>query len=314
MTLIEAAKLQQTPLQRGVIEIFPKVSPVLERLPFFPVNGQAYVYNQEETLPGVGFRSVNACYTPDTGVINPHVERLYILGGISQYDRALVKTQGNLNNLRALHDAMKAKATALLYTRVFFTGDNTANPTEFDGLYNRLTGNQRINGAGQVFDLACLDKAIDAVQGYPDVIYCNKIMRREISAAVRAAGQSIETVTGAFGQQLPAYAGIPIAVIEEDETGEEILGFEECKADIYVVRFGVKEYVCGLQSGALDVEDLGLDDCMYKTLIEWIAGLGVFHPRAAAIYENIKQSGSVCEEECSTTSTSTSTSSTTTTA
>jgi hypothetical protein len=38
LTLLEAAKLVQDPLKRGVIEIFPRVSPVLERLPFFEVN------------------------------------------------------------------------------------------------------------------------------------------------------------------------------------------------------------------------------------------------------------------------------------
>ena len=42
ITLLEAAKLVTDPLKRGVIEIFPRVSPVLERLPFFNVNGQAY--------------------------------------------------------------------------------------------------------------------------------------------------------------------------------------------------------------------------------------------------------------------------------
>jgi len=314
LTLIEAAKLQQTPLQRGVIEIFPRVSPVLERLPFFPVNGMAYVYNQEETLPGVAFRGINESYTADTGVVNPAVERLFIFGGISQYDRALVKTQGNVNNLRAVHDAMKAKAEALLFTRTFFKGNNTVNGKEWDGLENRLSGAQVIDNGCNDFSLACLDRTIDAVQGSPDVIFCNKIMRREISAAVRAAGQAIETVTGAFGQQLPAYAGIPIAVIEDDNEGNEILGFTEgcCSTSIYVVRFGIKEYVCGLQAGAMDVEDLGANGIFLETLIEWIAGLGVFHPKAAARYRHITMSDKVCEDDtCSTTSTTSSTSSTT---
>ena len=58
ITLLEAAKLVQDPLKRGVIEIFPRVSPVLERLPFFNVNGQAYKYNQEQTLPGIAFNDL----------------------------------------------------------------------------------------------------------------------------------------------------------------------------------------------------------------------------------------------------------------
>jgi len=116
LTLLEAAKLVTDPLQRGVIEIFPRTSPVLERLPFFTVNGQAYKYNQEQTLPGIAFRGINETYTEDTGVVNPAVEALYIMGGLSKVDRALVKTQGNINNLRAIYDGMKAKACALTYT------------------------------------------------------------------------------------------------------------------------------------------------------------------------------------------------------
>ena len=50
LTLLEAAKLVQDPLKRGVIEIFPRVSPVLERLPFFEVNGQAYTAVKIGTL------------------------------------------------------------------------------------------------------------------------------------------------------------------------------------------------------------------------------------------------------------------------
>jgi len=142
LTLLEAAKLVQDPLKRGVIEIFPRVSPVLERLPFFNVNGQAYKYNQEETLPGIAFRGINESYTESTGIVNPQVEALYVLGGISSVDRALVKTQGNVNNLRAVYDSMKAKAAALEYTKKFFKGDNSTDPNEFDGLENRLTGDQ----------------------------------------------------------------------------------------------------------------------------------------------------------------------------
>jgi hypothetical protein len=36
ITLLEAAKLVQDPLKRGVIEIFPRVSPVLERMKATP--------------------------------------------------------------------------------------------------------------------------------------------------------------------------------------------------------------------------------------------------------------------------------------
>ncbi len=300
ITLLEAAKLVQDQLARGVIEIFPRVSPVLERLPFFPVTGQAYKYNTEKTLPGVAFRGIGESYTESTGVVNPQVEALYVLGGISAVDRALVQTQGNVNNLRATYDAMKAKAVSLTYTKKFFKGNSETDPNEFDGLERRLLNAQVMpmgsSAGGDTLDLATLDTMLDQVQGSPDVIFCNKTMRRKISALARAANQATETVNDAFGRQLQAYAGIPIAVIEDDKDGNPILGFTEddCNGDaaectsIYAVRFGAAEYVSGLQSGDMAVIDLGLNKTKYETLIEWICGLGVFHPKAAARLRGIK--------------------------
>lgn len=283
LTLLEAAKLVQDPLKRGVIELFPRTSPVLLRLPFFNINGQAYRYNVEETMPGIAFRGINESYSADTGVVNPATEPLFILGGLSRTDRALVKTQGNINNLRSIYDGMKAKAAALTFTDRFFNGDNSSDPNEFDGLKVRLTGDQAIKVNSEL-SLTALDYVIDQVQGSPDVLFMNKTCRRKVSQLVRASGQATEVVNDAFGRQLAAYAGIPIAVIEENASGEEILGFteEDDTTSIFAVRFGLAEYVSGLQAGSMDVLDQGLNGTYYQTLIEWICGLGVFHPKAAA--------------------------------
>ena len=299
LTLLEAAKLQQNPLKKGVIEIFPRTSPVLERLPFWPIKGNAFTYNQESVLPGIAFRGLNESYTPDTGVLNPVTETLSILGGISQVDRALVKTQGSVNNLRAIHDGAKAKAASLKFTKNFFKGNTATNPKEFSGLQNRLVGNQVIDmgssAGGDTLTLTVLDEMIDQVIGGPDALFMNKTMRRKVNALVRSAGSAIETVDDAFGRQINAYAGIPIGVIEEDNEGNEILDFKEvCPGggsavgtSIYACRFGF-EHLSGIQNGDLDVEDLGLIETFYKTLIEWLCGIVVFHPRAAARLQGIK--------------------------
>lgn len=302
LTLLEAAKLQQDPLKRGVIEVFPHTSPVLERLPFLSVAGNAYSYNTEDTLPGVAFRGINGSYTESTGVVNPVTEALKILGGMSDVDRALVKTQGNVNDLRSLQDGMKAKSTSLRFTKTFFKGDSETTATEFDGLENRLTGDQVIDqgatSGGDALTLAKLDEMIDAVQGGPDVLFMNKTLRRKVNTLIRAAGQATEAVSDAFGRQIPAYASIPIGVIEDDETGIEILGFTEsnpgggtaASSSIYAVRFGVGEFVSGLQCGDMDVIDQGLysGGVAYRTLIEWIVGLAVFNAKSAARLQGIK--------------------------
>jgi hypothetical protein len=290
LTLLEASKLKHNPLQQGVVEIFAHTSPVIERLPFMDVAGNAYSWNREQTLPGVAFRDYNETYTESTGVVQPSTEVLKIFGGTARVDRALVKTQGNLNDLRAMQTSMKAKAAALEFTKNFFTGDVTNDPKGFDGLQKRLTGAQVLT-AGGTLTLAKLEEAIDAVQGGPDVLFMNKTLRRKVNALMRAAGQAVETVSDVFGRQIPAYAGIPIAVIEEDANGDPILGFTEddpatettdAHTSIYAVRFGAAEWVSGLQCGPLEVIDQGLIDVWYQTLIEWICSFTIFNGKAAA--------------------------------
>lgn len=302
LTLLEAAKLSTDPLQRGVIEVFPRTSPVLERLPFLSVSSDSYKYNQESVLPGVAFRGINEGYDESTGVVNPVTETLAIMGGVSDVDRVLVKTQGNVNNIRSLHDGLKAKAAALYFTKNFFKGDSEVNVKGFDGLEKRLTGNQVLKAGntsgGDALTLPLVDELIDSVIGGPDVLFMNKVMRRKINSLVRAAGQAVETVSDTFGRQLQAYAGVPIAVIEDDEQGNPILGFTEenpgggaaASTSIYAVRFGVSEYVSGLQCGSLEVIDHGLyaGGVAYRTMIEWVCGMAVFHPKAAARLRGIK--------------------------
>ena len=73
----------------------------------------------------------------------------------------------------------------------------------------------------------------------------------------------------------------------------EILGFTEpdldngdqnVTASIYAVRFGAGEYVSGLQAADMKVEDKGnpAGSVHYVTDVEWLCGMGVFHPKAAA--------------------------------
>lgn len=301
LTLTEASKLIQNPLQRGVVEIFPRTSAVLERLPFMDVAGNAYAWNQESVLPGIGFRGYNVSYDESTGVIQSMTEALKIFGGISKVDRAQVKTQGKVNDIRAVHDAMKAKAAALDFTKTFFKGDSTADANSFDGLENRLTGGQVIDAGvtagGDALTLPKLDELMDAVQGGPDVLFMNKTMRRKVNTLMRAAGQATEPISDSFGRPIYAYAGIPIGVIEQDKDGNEILAFDEDDSagapaactSIYAVRFGAQEWVSGLQAtGGMEVIDQGLQGIFYQTLIEWICSITIFHPKAAARLQGIK--------------------------
>lgn len=292
LTLVEAAKLSTDALQRGVIEKFAQSSVVLERLPFDDIEGNSYRYNLEQTLPGVAFRGVNEGYTESTGVVNPVAESLVIGGGDSDVDKFIVKTRSNVNDIRAVYDAMKAKALSLSITKTFFDGDSTANPKEFDGINKRLAGgSQEIEAGanGASLTQAMVDDLIDRVFGTPDVLLMSKAMRRVLTNLSRTSSQ-ISYGLDAFGRRVTQYNGIPIGIVEEDNTGAEILGFDETQGSssvtgsICAVRFGVQEFLWGIQNSIMQVTDLGEIQTkpVLRTRVEWYLGLCVGHPKSVA--------------------------------
>lgn len=291
LTLLEHAKLSPSPLVQGVVEIIASENPVLLSMPFMTINGPAFVYNVEGTLPGVAFRGINESYSESTGVINPQSEKLTISGGESDYDTFLVQTGTGDNDARAVHDGMKAKALSLKWGKVFFDGDSEAEPREFDGVNKRLTGGQHVQLAsgGATLTLGKLDEMIDAIQGTPNLLLMNKTMRRKVTNL--ANGTAAVTISqDQLGRPMTNYAGIPIGLVEDDEAGNPILGFDEDDGasnldttSIYAVKFGMDTFH-GIQKGPVDVRNLGELDSKpaVRTRIEWFAAMVLKHPKAAA--------------------------------
>lgn len=296
MTLVEAAKnaLGQGAVQRSaIIELYARNSDVLMSLPFTNIAGNALRYNREETLPGIGFRGVNEAYTEDVGVMNPVVEPLVIAGGDLDVDKFITQTMGP--DQRTVREGMKVKALAHRWTKAFIKGDSTSDSREFDGLQVRLTGTQKISAGstsgGTALSLAKLDELIDAVDN-PTALIMNRTMRRRLSAGARltTVGGYITYTLDAFGRQITRYNDLPIIVVEQDNTGTDILQFDEAAAaggatatSIYCVSFA-EGMLQGIQNGTIMVSDLGelQTKPVYRTRVEWYAGIALFHPRAAA--------------------------------
>jgi hypothetical protein len=127
-TLVEAAKLSQNSLQRGVIETFVQESVVLDRLPLMDIEGNAFAYNEEATLPGVEFRAVNAAYSESTGTVNQKTETLVILGGDADVDRFIQQTRSNMNDQRAVQTRMKVKSASYKFQDAFVTTTSIGSP------------------------------------------------------------------------------------------------------------------------------------------------------------------------------------------
>ncbi|MEJ7872209.1 MAG: major capsid protein, partial [Rubrobacteraceae bacterium] len=134
LLLSQAETLSENDLRRGVLETFVIESPFMEMLDFMEIEGNAYAYNEEATLPGVEFRAVNAAYSESTGTVNQKSEKLVILGGDADVDKFIQLTRSNLNDQRALQLTLKAKALVYRYQDGFINGDVAADANSFDGL------------------------------------------------------------------------------------------------------------------------------------------------------------------------------------
>lgn len=270
MTLVEANKYSTDVLQRGVIETMARENVVIELLPFMEIEGNSYQYNVETALPNVEFRNVNEGYTAGVGTVKKESESLVILGGDVDLDKFIVATRSNVNDIRAVQTAMKAKAIANTYATKFFTGDpSTSDNKEFKGLAKRLEGGSQIV-EGEI-TLDNLNALLDKVYGGADVLIMSKATRRKVMKVLQESNHYIENGSDSFGRPVAMYGGVPIRVVEDTILPE---------GHIYAIAFGVMEKVCGLQNGGVSVRDLGEIDSMpvLKTRIEWYCGMAMFSP------------------------------------
>jgi len=304
LTLAESAKLSNVDLQRGVLEVFVQESSVLDRIPFMTIEGNAYAYNQEATLPGVAFRDVNNGYTESTGTVVQKSESLVILGGDADVDRFIVKTRGNLNDQRALQTRLKVKSAAYFFQDKFINGDVATEPLGFDGLKKRLTGAQVINtatngmgpvaGAHDFFDkLDELIATVPGLSGSNGALYAPRAVIAKIKSSARRLG-GVEMIREALTQKMVAtYNGIPLLDLGQTAIGTdvlpmtEVMGSSNVAGSIYAVKFGSSEgdqAVTGLTNGGVQVYDLGEIDSkpVYRTRLEFYTGLATFGGRAAA--------------------------------
>lgn len=315
ITLVEAAKLSNTALQRGVTELFVINSSILDRIPLMTIEGNAYAYNEEATLPGVAFRSVNEAYSESTGTVNQKSESLVILGGDADVDRFIVQTRGNLNDQRAIQTGMKVKAAAYKYQDAFFNGDVTVDAKGFDGLKKRLIGNQVLdagtNGATINTDEATrhaffdmLDDLVARVPGLDGTngaIYASSAVIGKIRSAGRRIGGVEMVKEDLTGKRVLQWNGIPILDPGANAAGTAILPATETQgtatdaSSVYAVKFGQDEgdkAVTGLTNGGIQVDDLGQlqEKPAYRTRIEFYTGLALFGGKAAARLRGVRAS------------------------
>lgn len=310
LTLAEAAKLKQDPLRQGVLETFVQESSFMDLVPFFEIQGSAYLYDEEATLPGVEYRAVNAAYSESTGTVNQKSEGIVIAGGEADVDTFIVRTQGNLNDARALQERGKVKAIAYQFQNGFINGDVSVDANSFDGLKKRLSGTQILTPSGNGINVlgasdderhTFLDQ-LDALIGLvPGINAANGllIMNSFILQKIRSSARRLTIYTterDALGNLIERYGGIRMVDAGLKADGTMIIPQTEpdgagtpanITSSIYAVKLGRTpddQAVTGLTNGGVQVEDLGKlqSKPAWRTRIEFFHGLGIFGGKAAA--------------------------------
>lgn len=304
VTLLEAAKWGDDLLKKGVVETIIRESPILETLPFITIQGNALRHMEEDTLPGVAFRGVNTTYTRDFGTDAEHYWGVTILGGEVFVDNFIVRTRGNLGDVKARQFAKKAKANALKFDTTFFDGTGTAD--DFKGVNNLIAEGfgqslaVATNGGTLTLDL--MDQANDLLRtGTADAVLLNRTLRRKITFLARTSVTGVSLIDvgdDAFGRQVMSWNGVPLRIVGDSSVpGSLILDFDETQgnssvcASMYFVRYGADEFVCGLlgAGGTMEVVDFGETEAAPGHLgrIEWYPGIAIFNKYAIVRLQGI---------------------------
>lgn len=295
LTLVEASKLTQDLMVRGVIETIVSESQLLAYLPFMEISGNALTYNQEATLPSATFYNVGDTWTEDAPTFAQRTAKLAILGGDADVDNFLQQTYSNPNDLAAAVVAAKAKAVGRKWSDTFFNGDAVGDPKSFDGLHKLIPAGQRLRAAnnaanGGALTLDDLDAFIDLVKpGKPDAIFLSKRTRRKLKQLRRNAANVMEVDLDRFGRRVEYYDGIPLVVDDFISDSRTVGTSAGVCSTLYAVQFGYGRGVMGIHNGGVQVETVGSLETKDATRqrVKWYGAIVNFRDIAAAALEGV---------------------------
>lgn len=290
---IEAEKLSENDLVRGVIEEVIDKDDLFAVLPFTRTEGKAYVYNRETTVVEAEFLDPNEEVPEGAATFQEVVTKLRILAHDVDVDKFLASTMSDANDQVAVQLAAKAKGLARKYRRTLIVGDNAKNPKEFDGLAKLVAAtpaqNIVVGEDGAALSLSMLDELLDTVPNGADAIFMRSGTIRAFRALLRAAGGTTpeHLMLPQFdGRPVLAHNGVPILV--NDFIPVEAQGASEATCSVYAVRLNEDDGVHGLFGGmtgaGMAVEPIGTvqNKDAWRYRVKWYAGLALKSTKSLA--------------------------------
>lgn len=287
---VEAEKLSQNQVVQGIVEEIITVNEMFAMLPFAQVNGKAYLYKREKTLPTVSFLDVSEDVPESAATFEEVVTKLRILIGDVDVDKFLNETMSDTEDQLGTQIALKVKSMARTYQGAVVNGNATSNPKEFDGLKALVTADQTISAGvnGGALTLTALDELLDKVPNGADFIMMRSGTRRAYVAQLRAASGN----TGAmiqhpnFDVPVLAHNGVPI-IVNDYLPGDEAQGTAPATASVYAVRANELDGLHGLYGGdaaGIRVEAIGTvqNRDAIRTRVKWYCGLALKSTKSVA--------------------------------
>lgn len=310
-TLADYARLADSDLKRGVVDIFRRESFAMDVLDWEDSDTLSIQAIRTKDLPTVGFRRINEPFSPSKGTVEPIQERVFDMGAKVDVDKLLVKAKSIVDQ-RALQTDMFTTALAYNFNDYFINGQPTVDEDGFTGLWYRIKNyvTAQVIAAGGLdvspdsATLAAsfqtlldhLQSLIHKLDGHKaDALFMNSTMYLRLMSALRQLNMYASTkdtynrTIVTYGEGGPKIYDIGpkadqeteiITDTEHDTTGALTGGNS---TSIYALRTGEK-YLMGFQLYGIDVNDVGLLESgeAYRTVIDWPVGLYHVHPRAFA--------------------------------
>lgn len=299
-TLTEAENYAQNQLLSGVIDTVVRESPMLARLPFIEVVGNALKYLRENAMASAAWYSPGDTWSEGTQTVTEVTVALKVLGGDADIDKFLRATRANPNDLEVEALIGKSKAVAHEWEDVAIYGDTSADAKKFDGLHRLVPSGQQLHaGSGTTpaaGSLSSLDQLIDLVKpGKPDALVMSRRTRRGLSALRRSQGHVLDSDVDAFGRRVEFYDGIPILVSDFQVDTETIAsGAYSAKtggasSSAWAVKFG-DGGLLGIESGGgIQVERIDpletKDAARFR--VKWYVSLALLSTLGIAVYDGI---------------------------
>lgn len=239
LTNAQAQLLSEEALLAGLVENDPKRIQLARRLPFYAVGGDRLAVPRVTSGNlGTAVWDTGGTAISDTSAVPSDPDVTFPLKLLVTSFKVNATAEYDMSNVNDQVEVQMVAAVKRLYYKfweTFNTGDNSANPQEFDGLRRLVASGQTVtarDGAGGVPALRELDQLVGKITtngGRPHVLYTSRKGAEAIRRAHYRASVTPETIemriedADGSTRVMPvlAWDGIPVLVddqVPSDET------------------------------------------------------------------------------------------------